>query len=285
MSKLDFNDGYLPPIAFMPTVTEKVNYFVYEGDKIVKSGFIQGNSFTAAGMQYIAKVAALEVASSSKPLDHYEVTVTTASGQITLSSEIYDIAIDNSYNGTVSTETVTFETGGRYLKIEGVGGTDTYHEIDMDLTVGSGQKVKFFLEYTFTGLGDGQNTGSRPGGNGLVAGYVFDDGISDRMGLGYILITCSNDSTYMSASLASNMYRSGNTVYISGVRFNSTSNSDHLKDDRWWDRIKVMTTSNNLYFYGWANDQVGDEGGPWVLRNTGGETMTLQTDITFTFGS
>lgn len=265
-------------------VHERLIYQVYEGDKIINTETIQGHSFTTLGKNRLAEMIRGTSNPAGVKLDMYRVLVDASTW---FSSAATVVSFDQAA-GMITAETQEFQSAGEYKRIQGMATYDLpdvnsyYHYVTTSVTISAGQSVKFFVEYTFTGLGS--EGGTPPGltevnGNNVCAACLMDSSMWDSDApnrIGWVVLETSN-GTKFSSELTGKMGIVANVVTISGVQFT-------LGDGFSTHYIRVYNSSTNpILFHEWSYDGAGDSQGPFSINNDTGSPITIQTDFEFTF--
>ena len=266
----------------IPQVHEHLFYEVYEGDKVVNRGDAQGHSFTTLGKNRIAAMVAGDDPSTYK-LDTYRVLVDAS----TWFSSVDTVLSRDEAAGYITAETQEFVSAGQYKRIQGWSVSDTpnvdsyYHYVTTSVTIGAGQTVKFFIEYTFDGLGS-EGSGGYPKVQGdVVCGALLLNYVPNNYAymIGAIELVLWDGSKESSFPLS--ISQTDNQVLISGSQFElATGCSTH------YIRALTSTAGAKHVFHEWSYlDSDGDASGPFTINNdlSPSDDITLQTDMLFTF--
>jgi len=287
---------------------EVVHYEIYEGEKVVDRGTIGGNSFTSLGINRVAQMAAGLLEPATYKINAFEVKVATPT------NSWYSTATVVSYwanSGAVTAETITFQSPGTYYHIAGKvsneGGAawaSIYNILSPNVVLTTGQTVKFFVEYSFVGLG--ANTGPvawtptaggvRVDGDRICAGLLFNtDGAAPggavtlcNAAIKWLAADCDNPQVMMSIPPPLNVsVVSNNTIWISGHTW-TLANGQYMRG------IYVMGSwqtpfvgTGHRIFGNWRSDGVPDTlhqpSGPTYIMNTTTSPVTVHTDFEFKF--
>ena len=279
-------DGTL--IMPSPSVHEKLEYNIYEGEKVIATGDTDGHSFTLLGKHRIAEMVA-DGGVATNFLNYYRVYLldhdTWFSSAMTVCSFYTD-------EGKITAQTQEFLSAGNYVRIQGGRTTDAsvnsyYHYITTNVTIGTGQTVKFFVEYDFNGLGS--EGGSYPSVNGdtMCAAMLLNYGVGANalflLELGAIEVEFDNDSKtsiFPLIATDSTAHNQGGYILLSGHQFTlGVGHSTHY--------IRVLNSNaqplSRHVFHEWGYVQQGDNTGPVSINNNTGGDVTIQSDMEFEF--
>ena len=281
-------DGTLSLPIPTPSVHERIEYNIYEGDKVIATGENPGYSFTSLGKHRIAQMVA-DGGVATNFLNYYRVYLldhdTWFSSAMTVCSFYTD-------EGKITAQTQEFVSAGNYVRIQGGRTTDAgvnsyYHYITTNVTIGTGQTVKFFVEYDFNGLGS--EGGAYPSVNGdtmcaaMLCNYTVGANALFVLELGAIEIEFHNGtktSIFPLIATDSTTHDNGGYILISGHQFTLADNaSTHY--------IRVLNSNaqplSRHVFHEWGYLQQGDNTGPVSINNNTGATVTIQADMEFEF--
>jgi len=269
-------------------IHEKLYYNVYDGDEVVSTGHVQGHSFTQLGKLRLAQMLAGSVTSAAGKIDRYRVML---SGPTYLYSDATVVSWDsNGAEGLITAQTDEFTTAGIYLRLEGSQSNDSinsyYHYVTTNITIGSGQSIRFFIEYTFNGLGDEGGAYPAVNGDSVVAALLMN---KDTGGFCYPMGSLEMEdhaavkfSNYpISVSVSNDTGNNQAYLLLSGENW-SIANDQAI----YYIRVLTSTAGAKHVIHEWSYDGDGDSSGPFSISNKMGaqKPMYVQTDIAFTFG-
>lgn len=298
-------------------IRERVEYVVYQGEKVIRTGDFRGNSFSNFGKNRLAGMLINNPPMSDAKLTTYRVYCDNQPGW--LSSAATVVSFDRN-NGTITAETDEFTSAGTYWELRGWSdnepsppnmGQSAYHYISTELTIGAGQTVKFFVEYQFSGLGSEidwggytvQDSGNYPSVVGdIVCAAVLFNFAGDNPPFNHTIgaIERLTENCYGSTDYGEdaqhmpnpeeealshtvygvNMARIDNNIIISGIQ-----HSVDFTHGIWWIRVLTSRATNPKVFHEWSVSSDGDASGPFKVQIDGAQNdIKVQTDAQFTFG-
>jgi len=290
-------------IEYSLKAKEVVHYEIYEGEKVVDRGTVGGNSFTSLGINRVAQMAAGLIDPASFKINAFEVKVATPT------NSWYSTATVVSFwgnSGAITAETITFQSPGTYYHIAGKvsneGGAawaSIYNILSPNVVLTTGQTVKFFVEYSFVGLGATTlpTNYTRCDGDRICASLLFNTDATSPIvppsGTGLSnqsikwLMAELDDGTMMSTPPPLNIVVvSNNTIWISGHTW-TLANGRYMKGIYVMGSFQAPLSASTRIFGNWRSDGVPDTlhqpSGPTYIMNTTAAPVTVHTDFEFKF--